>query len=296
MAVRFATISQHIQSSFEETREPVSLLAVLKEAHAAIYPQSGLTRGQLDEWAANSAEQIATLLRAHHTECITSGQPSRFSFTVEGSFEYIHGAYWVQPTDSPELARFKTSRAKLPIYRAYLENVDDRLFEAVCVGILDILGCTDPVITKKSGDQGIDFFGQLKLQGRLGITFALPGPDRRFNAWLVGQAKRYRGSASTPDLRELVGSVDLARAKAFADDGRALERLSIRLCDPVFYLFLTTGRLTTASLKLVEAAGMIALDGESIAALLADARIGVAECGDVAPELIDSWARNFLDS
>lgn len=296
MAVRFTTISQHIQTSFEETREPVSLLMVLKEAHAAVSPQSGLSAGQLDEWAASSAEQIATLLRAHHTECITSGQPCRFSFTVEGSFEYIHGAYWVQPTDSAELAGFKTARAKLPKYRAYLEQVNDRLFEAICVGILDILGCTDPVITRKSGDQGIDFFGQLRLQGRLGITFALPGPDRRFNAWLVGQAKRYRGSASTPDLRELVGSVDLARAKAFADDGRALQRLSIRLCDPVFYLFLTTGRLTTASLKLVEAAGMIALDGDSIAALLTDAGIGVDGAVGVVPELIDSWAGSFLDS
>ena len=56
---------------------------------------------------------------------------------------------------------------------------------------------------------------------------------------MVGQAKRYiQTKASTPDIRELVGSVIFTQSTAAGE--AKYEDLAIRLCDPVFFLFFTT--------------------------------------------------------
>lgn len=98
------------------------------------------------------------------------------------------------------------------------------------------------------------------------------------DVWMVGQAKHYQKTqVSTPDLRELVGSVQLARAKAFADGGAALQGLDLKVCDPVFYLFFTTGTISRDGYKLLDASGMISMNGAQIAAFLADNDIGVVQ-------------------
>ncbi|SMX81870.1 hypothetical protein BSP239C_01428 [Brevibacterium sp. 239c] len=106
---------------------------------------------------------------------------------------------------------------------------------------------------------------------------------------MVGQAKHYQKTkVSTPDLRELVGSVQLARAKAFADDGRALQGLDLRACDPVFYLFFTTGTITLDGYKLLKASGVVSMDGAQLAAFLADNDIGITD-GDFDESAAKSW-------
>ena len=99
--------------------------------------------------------------------------------------------------------------------------------------------------------------------------------------WLLGQAKHYRDSkVSTPDLRALAGSVFLGRARAFPREG-SLPRLDIRACDPVIMLFLMTGQISSDGWDLCRRAGIVAMDGEMLAAFLADKQVGAIEEGEI---------------
>jgi hypothetical protein len=129
-----------------------------------------------------------------------------------------------------------------------------------------------------SNDQGIDFFGQLSLGGRLDNASVLPSVDRKLKVWMVGQAKHYQKTqVATPDLRELVGSIQLAKAKAFADGGVALQGLDMKVCDPVFYLFFTTGTISRDGYVLLKESGMNYMNGSQVATFLADNGIGMIE-------------------
>ena len=71
-----------------------------------------------------------------------------------------------------------------------------------------------------------------------------PGAEKHFSVWLVGQSKHYPNTRiSTAEIRELVGSVELARAKVFAGSTNPLDELRVRLCDTIIYLFFTTAAI-----------------------------------------------------
>ncbi|MGB7208061.1 MAG: hypothetical protein WBD27_05315 [Pyrinomonadaceae bacterium] len=111
---------------------------------------------------------------------------------------------------------------------------------------------------------------------------------------MIGQAKHYNETdASTFAIRELVGSVELAKGRAFGSVAEKYTDLTIKACDPIFYLFFTTGRITANSWRLMDRSGVVGMDGEMIAALLADNNIGVvAEVFN--PELFVKWIADSL--
>ena len=121
------------------------------------------------------------------------------------------------------------------------------------------------------------------------MIYSLGGPDRRMSVWLVGQAKRYKAvQVATPDLRELIGSVQLARTRTFVGGGTSLEELRLLPCDPIFYLFFTTGSISADGWQLLEKSGMIGLDGEMVAAFLADNGVG-EEAGKFSESTLNAW-------
>ncbi|BCW83955.1 hypothetical protein NicSoilE8_16280 [Arthrobacter sp. NicSoilE8] len=216
--------------------------------------------------------------------------PCRFSFN-DRSPDHIQGSSFVQVDDDAAIQRAKERRLNYDSYEAFLKNLRWEDFEACCRGILERLGCSDPKLTALGNDQGIDFFGRLSLRKRLGNESILPSLDSMLDVWMVGQAKHYQKTqVSTPDLRELVGSVELARAKAFADGGVALHGLDLRVCDPIFYLFFTTGTISRDGYKLLDASGMVSMNGAQVAAFLADNDIGVVD-GVFDPAAALHWLR-----
>ena len=109
--------------------------------------------------------------------------------------------------------------------------------------------------------------------------------------WLVGQAKHYDASqVSTKDIRELVGSVSLARTKTYAGSKDPLARLQMRSCDPVVYLFFTTGRISRDARDLLQKAGVVGMDGGQLAIFLADCGVGLDEEGHFCREEFRRWA------
>lgn len=107
--------------------------------------------------------------------------------------------------------------------------------------VLKLIGARNIKLTKETRDEGIDFYGRLLVADLIkpSSAFRFRPFESFLEIWLVGQAKHYRAiKVATPDLRELVGSVELASSCAFADlDPDKYPDLRIRVADPVFMLF-----------------------------------------------------------
>jgi len=154
---------------------------------------------------------------------------------------------------------------------------------------LELLKVEKPFVSRQTADQGIDFFGRVPYGKILQPSFLHPGAEKHIAVWLVGQAKHYPDSnIGTSDIRQLVGSVELARAKVFAGSTNPLSELTTRLCDPIIYLFFTTGRFSRDSVELLSRSGVLAFDGLQIGQFLADHGIGLA--ADLFDQvLFDRW-------
>jgi len=245
-------------------------------------------REAAERWA---SDFLATLRR----EVNRSGDLGRPCFFVfNSSSEYmIQGAAYEEPQDSPALKRAKTNRRRFGDYISTLRSLNPRDFEAVCAGILAAFGVVEPVLTPYSADEGIDFYGHLKLRGLLFLDDVLPNVGEQMNIWLVGQAKHYqRGRVSTFEIRDLVGAVHLARAQAFASEKSKYRDLQIRPCDAVFYLIFSTGELSRATWTLIKKSGVIGMDGPMVAAFLADRGIGV-ENDRFSSRKLQTWIAKY---
>jgi hypothetical protein len=88
--------------------------------------------------------------------------------------------------------------------------------------------------------------------------------------------------------------VVLARFHAFSVNGEKYRDLLIRVCDPVFFLFVTTGRISSRGWTLLEAGGVIGMDGQMVAAMLADCRVGTDCNNEFSEEMFSIWISTFL--
>ncbi|WP_171210285.1 MULTISPECIES: restriction endonuclease [unclassified Ruegeria] len=114
------------------------------------------------------------------------------------------------------------------------EAINPNDFEWLCGRTLSLFQVEEEFVTRSSADQGIDFLGRVPVGEILKPAVIDPGPEQHFKVWLVGQAKHYQATqVSTKDIRELVGSVALAKSKVFAGKTDPLSNLQMRVCDPV---------------------------------------------------------------
>lgn len=218
-------------------------------------------------------------LRREQSSLMEIGRPCPYTFN-SSSEDLIQGAAFIEDgVDDEAVKEAKRRRAFAERYGAALRVLTPTQFEWLCLGILEELGVVEIHLTAYSGDEGIDFYGRLRLEGRLRVVCAFPGVERRLVVWMVGQAKHYQATqVATPDIRELVGAVTLGRARAFGGPKSAkYQDLNIAVCDPVFYLFFTTGRISADGWRLLLRSGVIAMDGEMVAAFLAEQGVGLDE-------------------
>ena len=212
---------------------------------------------------------VEKLLRSHLDESLRQGRQPRFAFNSSSGY-MIQGACFIEPCDSAEVKEQKRKRLHWQEYYAALRNLSPREFERLCSKVLSLLGVQNPRLTPYRADEGIDFYGQLSFSDLTGHGAAFPIFETRLVIWLVGQAKHYlHTKVATPDIRELVGSTTLGRARAFVKDDKYPD-LRIRVCDPVVMLFFTTGQISADGWNLCNRAGVVAMDGEMLATFLAD--------------------------
>lgn len=283
-AAAAALIDSHVGLS----APPRPLIDVLREI---IRSQGWFAGDEADEKAAAWLSVFQVRLAEIRQTAIEQTRYIQFDFNSSGT-GHIQGACFCEPSDPPDVSQAKTNRALAPEIRAYFESITDAAFEKLCAAVLELLGVDEPFFSQKAGDQGIDFFGRAPFSTILSQTALPAGVEKTLGVWIVGQAKKYKDTVvGTADLRELVGSTQLARAKVYSGPEDPLADLQMRLCDPVFYLLITSGSFTRGSQRLIERAGIIAMDGGQLAQFLADHGRGLKDGAFDVPTF-EEWLKS----
>jgi len=132
----------------------------------------------------------------------------------------------------------------------------DSDFERLSGRILQLIGCTHAWVTPKSHDQGLDAFGCYNL-------FNLPtisSVSNVFESWILIQAKHYnKEMVCSSEIREFIGSVELAKVHAFAVKGDKYPDLDLKPLTPITYILVTSGEVKRTAHILADKTGIILL-------------------------------------
>ena len=254
------------------TQDPPQRVSEL--AAKLLLEEGGVSRLEAWEEAERIEPRVIKWLARRTDEAIARREPPKL---VENSSSSVHfqGYLFSEPCDPPEVRDLKVRRAQSAALRAWLASLHYEDFERLSAKILSLLGARDYTQTRRSKDQGIDFYGKLVLADLDAAQLPFLRFQHDFQIWIMGQAKHYpAGVVSAPEIRELVVAVLLAHAKAFGTKELLYQDLTGRLADPLVVLFLTTGSYTRDARVLGEAAGVILKTGQDIADFLADKEIG----------------------
>jgi hypothetical protein len=248
-----------------------------------------LNESDASEAAEKWQERLLHLLGQELSELNQLGRFCPFQFNSSSRY-LIQGSAFIEPRDDAQTQEAKRRRAQHDRYALALMGLAPRAFEALCAGLLESLGVHEPRLTTYSADEGIDFYGEWRLGDQRASGIASPWVQRQLSVWMLGQAKHHSaGQVSTFEIRELVGSVELAKSRAYGSAGEKYADLRLRVCDPVFYLFFTTGRISSASWRLIASSGVAAMDGNMIANFLAERGIGADQGGVFQEDAFAGW-------
>ena len=236
------------------------------------------------QWEARLTEYLRNTLNEHSE----LGRPTRLCFNSSAN-DHIQGSCYCEPTDPAETRTFKGRRALTQAYVDAIARLEPHAFENLCAKTLTLLGVTSPKTTRQSGDQGIDFYGAVDAQSMFYPKDLYPTIQKQLTLWVVGQAKHYLELQSgTAEIRELVGSLELARAKAFGSCTPDLDALNLRLVDPIFLIFISSGYISRNAWHLLKNSGVLAMDGDMLAAFLADRGIAI-DAGNFSSTRFEAW-------
>jgi len=263
------TITTLIEKTIELDHPPIRISELAAKIIFTHFPGE-LSDDEILEKSEGLQEPLLKSLKERSDELIQQGQPPRFDFNVSSDY-LIQGSCFIQSSDTEDLAESKKRRLNSDKYFGLMESLSDKEFEDLCGKIINLLGVKDPVVTKKSADEGIDFYGQLSLESMFFPHDLTATIQKQLKIWLVGQAKHYKNVQSSTDaIRELVGSVQLGKTKTYGSLKNPHEKLEIKASDPVFTLFFTTGEISRNAITLMERAGVIWMDGKMLAAFISD--------------------------
>ena len=267
-------------------RSPISLVSLILE----IINQRGWYAGdEAEEKAALWLENVRNRLRSRMNEENSLGFCVSYAWNSSGT-EYIQGSCFCEPGDDANVAVAKRKRSFTFQIRDAVRTFHWREVEVLCKKMLTLFGVLDPQVSRSSADAGVDFFGYSDIGAILKPQVLPSGAEKQLRVWFVGQAKHYPTTKiSTREIRELVGSADLARSKIYAGNDDPLKKFTARLCDPIFSLIVTTGRFSRDSIDLMKKSGVIAMDGGQLGQFLADHGIGI-EKGSFSEVTLKSWA------
>lgn len=193
-------------------------------------------------WEKIGGDFISDLIDEYNRR-IEDGFPIYFEF-IDDLGTKVRG--WVNP-DIP----YNTSA-----FQKALLLLTDTDFERLSGRILQLAGCSHAWVTPKSHDQGLDAFGCYHL-------FNLPkisSVSNIFESWILIQAKHYnKEMVCSSEIREFIGSVELAKVHAFAVKGEKYPDLNLKHCTPIAYILVTSGEVRRTVHILAEKIGIFLL-------------------------------------
>ncbi|EKO3416133.1 restriction endonuclease [Vibrio fluvialis] len=166
---------------------------------------------------------------------------------LDDSYREISGYCIIDKID--ENYNYQLNSRFLSRYRAlesYLNtNVTAESFERLCAYYLQMVGCEQVQVTRKSDDQGLDFYGRLPLQVKEHYRTQMT------NHYLVGQAKLYTNKVSTMEIREFIGSVEMLKRRISSNDNYVYElSSSINMFTSLTPIFIASSSFTSEAAEL----------------------------------------------
>jgi hypothetical protein len=152
-----------------------------------------------------------------------------------------------------------------PAFQDALNALSHSQFESVAAWILAIAGCDIVYRTPESHDQGLDAFGYRPFLRKKRSNWAATAPQLIF----LAQAKHYNECrVGTKEVREFVGSYDLAVHKIYSTVDARYQELDIPPFAPVALLFLTTEEIADTVKRLATRSGIIVLTSDDLFEIL----------------------------
>lgn len=279
-----AVIADKILASFSADHGPADIREIISE----ICMESGHaeTETKAAELVGKWVQKIIFHLSKRVAEFEDVGRQVRVR-RVTDDWAYICGAGYPLPRDNVESHEIILRRRHTLNYSATINEISPVQFEKLCTKFLTLLGVETPYQTRLSGDNGIDFYGKLKLSRFLNTANPFPGIEAQLDVWIVGQAKHMVNTKlSTPELRHLYGSVQFGRSNVAPKHDQI--GIGLRIADPVYCLLVTTGVFSRDSWYLAKNSGVILMDGQMIAEFLAQKGVGL-DSGEFCKNSFYSW-------
>src|SRR5574341_377788 len=159
---------------------------------------------------------------------------------------------------------------KLRIFQDALNTLSHSDFESLSARILAILGCTDVWVTPQSHDQGLDAFGYADAFPKM-----VPKEiNSQCKIVCLAQAKHYKKDVvGSRDIREFIGSVELAIHKIYSTIDAKYIDLEIKPFGPCIMVFITTEEIPKTVKLISKNAGIFVLCAQDLAMLLLRAKI-----------------------
>ena len=273
--MRIGALVDRLEETIGIGGAPRSLLNVIGEILEAHFDQEAIAAAEL---AHDVFDAVARRVMERAQDNENAGTLPTLVI-LGATSDSIAGYCFILPNDEPWQIEAKKQRLNVGPLLEAIRGLGYNEFERFGRQVLTEIGATRTHVTRHGNDQGIDFFGSLSM-GQLQQfppAFAKLAHDVVFS--FVGQAKHYPDRTIGPSVvRELIGSLSLARTKTFSrDDVDIFVGLELKPFSPILALLFTTGAITKGAAKLAESAGIIARSGEQLAMFLADRRVAMHE-------------------
>ena len=132
-------------------------------------------------------------------------------------------------------------------------RLSDTEFERLATRAIQLVGCSEAWATQTSHDQGLDGFGRFNL-------LKLPKTTKYnndFTVWVLMQAKHYnKEKVCSSNIREFVGSGELAKYKIYSTLSSKYKMLELRPLAPTALVIITSGEVKRTAKLLADESGI----------------------------------------
>lgn len=154
----------------------------------------------------------------------------------------VVGSCWVAPTDTAAIAAAKQGRVHVQQILAALRALTADQFERFGTRILHELGAEQVQVTRRSGDNGVDFYGFLLPGGIMQHPPAICQLAHNIQLLFAGQAKHYPDNPIGPaTVREMIGAISLARFKVYSSEPDLFRGIQASSLQPAYRFALHHG-------------------------------------------------------
>ena len=270
-------ITDQLEHTLGHTGRPRQLRDAIEDILLNFFDQPVTKSAELSE---SLSKKVANEIEKRVVDSLESGTIPIVS--LRPNREVIHGSLFIFPDDNDSISSTKILRRNATRLLSVIRNLSFNEFEVFGGAVLRELGCPSPEVTPHSTDQGIDFYGELSVGDILGENLHVKHLMHSVRMVIVGQAKRYqKNPIGSGDVRELVGTLSLARTSTFSKQGiDFFDQIVLRPNTPTLAILIATGDFTKGARHLAKESGILLYSGFQLAVFLADCQVGIRIEGD----------------